>query len=282
MPAPGVTAAPVVPAAITAAPSASPVTASPSGSPVINTSFCGVDYTDASENCSAERGCPGGFECPSGETCFAGITCAATAGEDVSGLDVPIMESVPTASPGGGTSAPSSGGTLMGSVTGTSSGSVAASTFVSTPDAGKNVTAAETNVTESVFDPNITSYCGTDYNDAQDNCYKATQCPGNSNAECPMGQTCFPGIVGCAAPEGTMAPSPTMGGNDTFMGGNETEMGNETAPAEGPTVSPTPKPVYDLSGFGEGSGDRNAALASGYNAGVLVTGVAGIVATFML
>jgi hypothetical protein len=80
VPAPGVTAAPVVPAAITATPSASPVTASPSGSHVINTSFCGVDYTDASENCSAERECPTGFECPSGETCFAGITCAAMGG----------------------------------------------------------------------------------------------------------------------------------------------------------------------------------------------------------
>lgn len=40
-----------------------------------------------------------------------------------------------------------------------------------------------------VFDPSITSFCGDDYNDAQDNCYYATPCPGNSNAECENGQT---------------------------------------------------------------------------------------------
>ena len=124
-----------------------------------------------------------------------------------------------------------------------------------------------------------------DYNDAQDNCYKATQCPGNSNSECPDLLTCFPGIVGYAVPEQTMAPSPAvgMGGNETAdVVGNETDVGNEMA-AEGPTVSPTPKPVYDFPGFGENNGEGNAALVWGCNVRVLVaTGVAGIVATFML
>jgi hypothetical protein len=43
-------------------------TTSPTPAPTDNTRFCGANYTDASDNCSAERACLGGFECGDGET----------------------------------------------------------------------------------------------------------------------------------------------------------------------------------------------------------------------
>ncbi|KAL3799240.1 hypothetical protein HJC23_012965 [Cyclotella cryptica] len=91
-----------------------------------------------------------------------------------------------------------------------------------------------------VFDPNITSYCGVDYPDAQDNCYKATPCPGNSNAECPNGQTCFPGIVGCEMPM-VMTVAPTATPEEVM---NETNM-TVLPGAIVPTNAPSKKPSYD-------------------------------------
>ena len=129
-----------------------------------------------------------------------------------------------------------------------------------------------------VFDPSITSFCGVDYNDAQDNCYYATPCPGNSNAECDNGETCFPGITTCEIPE-TPPPTPAVGG------GNETDANATSVPVPVvPTVSPTPKPQYDLSGFGDTSSGRDGSgsAAQGYSIAVLLTGLMGVIAAIML
>ena len=56
------------PALSTAAPSLSTVTSAPTKAPIVNTRFCGANYTDALQGCGFDRACPGGFECPSGQT----------------------------------------------------------------------------------------------------------------------------------------------------------------------------------------------------------------------
>ena len=128
-----------------------------------------------------------------------------------------------------------------------------------------------------VFDPNITSFCGIDYNDAQENCYYATPCPGNSNAECDEGQTCFPGITTCEIPE-TPPPTPPS------EGANMTDANVTLSPAPVvPTVSPTPKPQYDLSGFGDtDSGRGSGSVSRGLSAEVVISSFMGVIAAFML
>jgi len=133
-----------------------------------------------------------------------------------------------------------------------------------------------------VFDPSVTSYCGIDYPDAQDNCYKNTPCPGNSNAECPNGQTCFPGIMGCEIPEVTSA-APTSAPDE---GGNETNV-SVLPGGIVPTNVPTEKPSinFEVAGFGNNAMDRNDSSKAGGNCniGVLfVSGVAGVIATMLL
>jgi hypothetical protein len=128
-----------------------------------------------------------------------------------------------------------------------------------------------------VFDPNITSFCGVDYDDAQANCFYATPCPGNSNAECDAGQTCFPGITTCEIPE-TPPPTPALESG----GGNETDINGTLAPVV-PTVSPTPKPQYDLSGFGESGsgGDGSGSVTQKCSVGVLISGLVAAAAALL-
>ena len=44
------------------------VSSSPTLAPTQNTRFCGTNYTDAVDNCAADRACVDGFECGAGET----------------------------------------------------------------------------------------------------------------------------------------------------------------------------------------------------------------------
>lgn len=107
-------------------------------------------------------------------------------------------------------------------------------------------------------------------------CYYATPCPGNSNAECDQGQTCFPGITTCEIPE---TPPPTPPAEDANMtAANSTLV---LVPVV-PTVSPTPKPQYDLSGFGDSASGRDSGSAvHGYSVGALISGLMGIFAAVM-
>lgn len=315
-----------------AEPSLAPVSPPPTASPIVNTHFCGVNYTDAEVSCDFDTACPAGFECPSGQTCFTGIVCPATA---------PVVIP-PTASPTlRGTAFPSTAVSIQGttssttlaSLNGTDAPGNATSTTeaaqayrycgftpedaadncaintpcpdgmadacftgqacfelpgpcdvaspVATPIASSPPTVPATTA-KPIFDPNVTSYCGIDYPDAQDNCYKNTPCPGNSNAECPNGQTCFPGIVGCEIPAVESA-APTSAPDE---GMNET--GVPVLPgAIVPTNAPTEKPSinYDFAGFGDNAVERNDSFRAGddCNFGVLlVSGVVGVIATILL
>jgi hypothetical protein len=56
------------PALRTTEPSLAPVSSAPTEAPIVNTHFCGANYTDALDSCDFDRACPGGFECPGGQT----------------------------------------------------------------------------------------------------------------------------------------------------------------------------------------------------------------------
>jgi len=79
---------------------------------------------------------------------------------------------------------------------------------------------------EFIFDPSETSFCGMDYFDAVENCYKAQPC--TAGQRCPEGQVCIPGIMNCEMPPaGTVATGET---SDTTL---------EPVPSPNGTPQPT-------------------------------------------
>jgi len=166
--------------------------------PTPNMRFCGFNRQDAADRCATTIPCPNGISqgvCPDGQTCFpiqavcAGIPLGGT-GDDEAFLSL-------QGSVGGATG--SDDGTIVSDVI----------TMPPTPAPSSFLPPSPTDPPVHRFDPSVTSFCGDDYNDALENCYANKGCPTNSNAECPSGQTCYPGITGCTTPPPTMSQMPT-------------------------------------------------------------------------
>jgi len=101
-----------------------------------------------------------------------------------------------------------------------------------------------------VFDPNAINFCGKDYYDARDNCYKNKVCEGGLDQECPEGQTCFPGIENCDTPPPTIGPT--------------TATPTYPMPTVSPTKTPTNNPTVRPTNLDDD-------FISGLNGGVLWT-----------
>jgi len=103
------------------------------------------------------------------------------------------------------------------------------------------------------FDPDATSFCGDDYNDARDNCYANKACPSGAIEVCPNGQTCYTGIMNCETPPPTLSLVPT-----NFVAGESTPT--STTSTSSPTQKPTNQPQispdwdWDASSYDSGSG----------------------------
>jgi hypothetical protein len=283
---------------------------SPTNSPAANVHFCGSNYTDAVARCSFETACPGGFECPSSMMCFAGITtCPATTAPGPSPVTLDDVSDSPVVGSVAFTNAPTvlaetsnrycgvsiedaidNCATNIPCPDGTGASCLTGQTCFPIPDTCESIPAiitsapsmASIQVTTTasptpapsdkpVFDPNNTSFCGTTYDEAKDNCYTTTPCPNNSNAECPMGLTCFPGITDCPIPS-TASPSGAPTDKLTVV------------PVEGPpSRKPTPQPTWDFQNLG-GEPPRSSASMYGSlstKALILSGSVVGII-TFMV
>ena len=260
---------------ITPAPSAGlpePTTPSLTKAPTINTLFCGVSYEDALDKCSVGTACPAGTqeECPSGLSCFTGIQCTATAPlptkapviywDEITSTSPPVEGVVPELQKFCGVNAedaenrcsittPCPDGSSDNCADGESCFPIPGTCEVSDPSqmnpgaqpttpVALTTSAPTASSSKSVvtFDPNNNMYCGDDYNDAENNCYKRTPCPNGSNEECPNLQTCFP-ITSCETPPPTVSVTPTnVGGLDA-----------SASPTLRPSKSPnTPQPTWNL------------------------------------
>lgn len=100
-------------------------------------------------------------------------------------------------------------------------------------------------------DPSQTSFCGVDYNDAVDNCYKNRPCP--NGPFCPDGQVCFPGIMNCQRPSAEVLAGIAMSADDAWDTPYPTQ-----SPVKGPT---TAQPTWP--DFASGAMSRDAIGSDG-------------------
>lgn len=172
--------------------------------PTLNNKFCGLNPQDAAERCMTT-----GVPCPDGVSqgvCFGGQSC----------FPVPGGCGATTGSDDGATM------TTGDATTGGDDGMAAwppadpqtqpATTPAPVEDAPlQKAPAPSPEQMGAAFNPDATSFCGSDYKDASEYCYERFACPSNSNAECPGDQTCYPGIQFCQSPPPTTSTAPTNG-----------------------------------------------------------------------
>lgn len=179
--------------------------------------FCGTDPDDAKNNCAVNLPCPPGVGCPVGQACFPlDEPCQPKSNQTITPAPSPVNVT---------SSIPANATTLAP---------------VAPDEVASNGTIAPTlrPTSKPVFDPSVTNFCGTGWDDTVANCFYQQQCPGGESSECPDGLTCFVGIVGCKIPP-TMAPTRTPG---SVTGGENETTAVETSP---PTIRRTPPPTFD-------------------------------------
>mmetsp|Transcript_38266 Transcript_38266/g.67159 ORF Transcript_38266/g.67159 Transcript_38266/m.67159 type:complete len:837 (-) Transcript_38266:111-2621(-) len=173
-----------------------------------NERYCGLNIERAQNRCAMAIPCSDGLS----DVCLDGETCFGIGGTCAASTVFP-----PTSN------------TLPAPLTSTPS-----------PSTSPNI--------KHVFDPDATSFCGYDYNDARDNCYANKACPSGAIEVCPNGQTCYTGIMNCETPPPTMSLVPTN------------VVAGEGTPTSSPTKKPTDEPQispdwdWDASSYDSGSG----------------------------
>eukprot|EP00569_Conticribra_weissflogii_P001410 CAMPEP_0171353888 /NCGR_PEP_ID=MMETSP0878-20121228/44424_1 /TAXON_ID=67004 /ORGANISM="Thalassiosira weissflogii, Strain CCMP1336" /LENGTH=905 /DNA_ID=CAMNT_0011859845 /DNA_START=107 /DNA_END=2824 /DNA_ORIENTATION=- len=194
-------------------PSSNSTEMTPSPTPALR--FCGTDPDDAKNNCAVNLPCPQGVECPVGQACFPlAEPCQPKSNETITPSPLNVTVSTPTNK----TTLPP----------------------VAPGEVSSNGTVAPTlrPTSKLLFDPSVTNFCGTGWDDTVANCFYQQQCPSGETSECPDGLTCFVGIVGCKIPP-TMAPTRTPG---SVTGGENETIAVGTSP---PTIRRTPPPTFD-------------------------------------
>lgn len=164
--------------------------------------YCGLSLQDAQDRCAVNNPCPDGRS----DNCLAGQTCFPIPSMCMSG-DFPNPPIVP------------------GEVT----PSVAAPLDTPSPSV------------KAAFDPTNTQFCGADWYDALDNCYRQRPCPNGTPSECPAGQGCYSGITNCQTPPPSIpapAASPMQEPTTNLDNG-----GPDSALIDAVTMAPTRSPV---------------------------------------
>jgi len=204
-----------------------PIFPTVSPAPTANRNFCGFNKEDAENRCANTIPCPNGLNstCLIRQACFQ-ITGPCDAIDDADSA-------------------------------GSISGNAAYTPTVNQSPAPiwKTTSPTESPTKPHVFDQNATAFCGTDYLDVLNNCYKNKACTGaGGNDECPSGQICFPEIFSCNTPPPTMSVAPS----DRLVTDGPTASPTMTPPTNSPTDSPT-----DYIDFGTFNGSRCALRLSG-------------------
>lgn len=152
--------------------------------------YCGLNLQDAHDRCAVNVPCPDGRS----NNCLAGQTCFPIPSACMDGV-FPDTPTPPTLS--GGVTPPAAAVTPSPMAAVTSPG-------VPTPTAAP----ATSTTDKPVFDPTQTQFCGVNYNDALNNCFRHRPCPKGTPEECPKGQGCYSGITNCETPPPS-APVPS-------------------------------------------------------------------------
>lgn len=172
-----------------------------------NTHFCGTDFFETQDNCQEAIPCPeldGNKLCAylgSDYTCFSNIVC------DSANLITTGWVKSPTTKP----TPPPVDSSWLGNLGMTKA---PANPKISPPPT-RAPSDAPTRTptlrpTKAPFDFSNKFYCGANYTDAEDNCYKRSPCPTGSPTIC-NGGTCYGGITCTAPPSISPSSSPTSG-----------------------------------------------------------------------
>mmetsp|Transcript_42648 Transcript_42648/g.89499 ORF Transcript_42648/g.89499 Transcript_42648/m.89499 type:complete len:686 (+) Transcript_42648:2184-4241(+) len=177
-------------------------TASPA--PSTNRNFCGVSQEDAQNNCAMVIPCPDGLNstCLQRQYCFQITEPCDSTGSVTYNSDSTAFS--PSWSP-----------------------------ITSPPTHSPTDHPSKTLISYR----NASSFCGTDYYDALNNCYKNRVCP-LGDEECPSGQICFPEMPNCNTPSPTMSSSPTNGVS--------TKSPSTSPITASPTTEPTDTPTEEF------------------------------------
>ena len=191
--------------------------------PPVHMRYCGLSLKDAHDRCAVNTPCPDGRS----DNCLAGQTCFP--------IPSACMEGVFPTPP-----------TLSGSVTPPAAAVTPPAAAVAPSPVSPKLTAAPAALTtdKPVFDPTATQFCGMDYFDALNNCYKQRPCPNGTPEECPKGQGCYPGITKCQTPEPS-APVPSASPVQE-LAANLNDGGSDSAPMA-PSASPVKAEISDWS-----------------------------------
>lgn len=233
--------------------------------PPVNNRYCGKSSEDAADRCNPARACPDGMStnCEIGEVCFPidpnlALACTAvTAPQPTPPAAMPIQPTMP------------SDGTIIQPIQPTmpSDGTTVVEptppTVIVPPPPTPSFAAPSNPPTTAkpVFDPNNTLYCGSDYNDANDNCYDRTPC--TTKSDCPNGENCFT-VPDCQTPPPVTATTPP----------GESAGVPTSPPSKAPTNKPTTaRPSFDFAGFDpDADGGTSGARDIYYGGSFLICG----------
>lgn len=213
------------PAPIESSSSPTPAMTEPVSAPAHN--FCGSSIFEALSKCSLDTACPIGNECSAGTACFS-VNCTSLDSRTLTPAPAPNDEPVssrPSIRGSNDNTASLSGANYWHCGFSPEDATDNCSTNKACPDGTANVcsagqmcypiphvcsipTLSPTNaVTETPTKDlsNITSFCGTTWTEAKENCYTAIPCTPGSVGECADNQGCFEGILDCKAPNITGA-----------------------------------------------------------------------------
>eukprot|EP00581_Thalassiosira_minuscula_P014560 CAMPEP_0183713792 /NCGR_PEP_ID=MMETSP0737-20130205/8542_1 /TAXON_ID=385413 /ORGANISM="Thalassiosira miniscula, Strain CCMP1093" /LENGTH=246 /DNA_ID=CAMNT_0025942633 /DNA_START=173 /DNA_END=913 /DNA_ORIENTATION=- len=174
-----------------------------SPAPSTNRNYCGASQEDAQDRCEMVIPCPDG----SHNVCLRGQSCYRITGQ-----------------------------------CGAASSTISNAISLAPAWAASSSSASPTNTLTDIhaFDRNTTNFCGIDFDDVVENCYKNRPCPTGSDEDCPVGQKCFPEIkeiayANCNTPHPTVTLTPT----DFVVTDSPTSLPTTELPTMEPTTAPT-------------------------------------------